>query len=457
MSTTTTQSDISGKLDRYFKVTERGSTVRTEIRAGVATWLAMAYIIFVNPSILSNAITIDNATAQLVTVTAVAAAFGTLLMGLWANLPYALAPGMGLNAYFTFSVVLGQGMAWETALGAVFISGILFLAIALTGLRKYILDAIPLYLKYAITAGIGLFLAIIGFRGAGLIQGSGATLVTRGDWTEPALWLAMFGLLLTAVLLARKIPGAILIGILGTTAVAIAFGTKVYFGADGMVKFPGFGDGIFGFTWPGDLIGALDIGAAISGGLVGVVFTFLFVDFFDTAGTLIGLSDKAGRLDEDGNIDAPAAAFATDAAATTVGAVLGTSSTTSFIESAAGIEDGARTGLASVATGVLFLLSVFLAPLSSAIPGVATAPALIVIGAMMMSGAAKVDWSDYKLSIPAFLAIVGMPYTFSITDGISLGIVSHTVISAATGNPKDVHPVMYILSVLLVWRFFVLG
>jgi adenine/guanine/hypoxanthine permease len=300
-------------------------------------------------------------------------------------------------------------------------------------------------------------LAIIGFRGAGLIQGSGATLVTRGDWTEPALWLAMFGLLLTAVLLARKIPGAILIGILGTTAVAIAFGTKVYFGADGMVKFPGFGDGIFGFTWPGDLIGALDIGAAISGGLVGVVFTFLFVDFFDTAGTLIGLSDKAGRLDEEGNIDAPAAAFATDAAATTVGAVLGTSSTTSFIESAAGIEDGARTGLASVATGVLFLLSVFLAPLSSAIPGVATAPALIVIGAMMMSGAAKIDWSDYKLSIPAFLAIVGMPYTFSITDGISLGIVSHTVIAAATGNPKDVHPVMYILSVLLVWRFFILG
>ena len=234
--------------------------------------------------------------------------------------------------------------------------------------------------------------------------------------------------------------------ILGTTIVAIITGAEVYFGADGMVDFPGFTNGVIGFTWPGDLIGALDIGAAIRGGLVGVVFRFLSVDFFDTAGTLIGLSDKAGRLDSEGNIDVPRAAVAADGAATTVGALLGTSFTTSFIESAAGIEDRARTGLASVATGALFIMALFVAPLAEAIPTVATAPALIIIGAMIMSGAAKIDWSDYRLSIPAFLAIVGMPFTFSITDGISLGIVAHTVITAASGKPKDVHPVMYVLS-----------
>ncbi len=454
MSADTAQTSGRGSgLDRYFKISERGSTVSTEIRAGVTTFLAMAYIVFVNPSILSNAITIDDATAQLVTVTALAAAFGTFVMGLWANLPFALAPGMGLNAYFTFSVVLGMGMEWQTALGAVFISGVLFMIISLTGLRQWILEAIPLYLKRAITAGIGAFLAIIGFAGSGLIQGSPATLVTRGDWTSPSLWLAMFGLAITAVLLARKVKGAILIGIVLTTVVAIATGAEVYGGA----AFGGFDGGIIGFTWPSGLIGALDISGALGVGLLGVVFTFLFVDFFDTAGTLIGLADKSGLMNEKGEILAPKAAFTADGAATSVGALLGTSSTTSYIESAAGVEDGARTGLASVTTGVLFLLAMFLAPLASAIPSAATSPALIVIGAMMMSGAAKVDWSDYRVSIPAFLAIVGMPFTYSITDGISLGIIAHTIISAATGKAKDVHPVMYVLTILLVWRFFVLG
>jgi AGZA family xanthine/uracil permease-like MFS transporter len=441
----------SGALDRYFGITESGSTIGTEIRAGLTTWLAMAYIIFVNPSILSNAIDVDQ--AQLVTVTALAAAFGTLLMGLWAKLPFALAPGMGLNAYFTFTVVLGGGMEWETALGAVFISGILFLIISLTGLRKLILDAIPKYLKHAITAGIGLFLAIIGFQAAGLIGDSPATLVQQGDWTSPGVLLSMFGLIVTGVFLIRKMKGAILIGILATTVAAIAFGSEVYFGAEGMVSFPGFG-GAPAIVWPSDLIGALDIVGAIEFGIVGVVFTFLFVDFFDTAGTFIGLADKSGRMDADGNIEAPRAAFSADGAATTVGALLGTSSTTTYIESAAGIEDGARTGLASVATGILFLLSMFLAPWSAVVPGVATAPALIIIGAMMMSGAAKVDWSEYRYSVPAFLAIVGMPFTFSITAGISLGLITHTVISALSGKAKEVHPVMYILSALLILRYF---
>ncbi len=445
------KAEASGALDKYFGITASGSSVSTEIRAGLTTWLAMAYIIFVNPAILSNAIDVDQ--AQLVTVTALAAAFGTLLMGLWAKLPFALAPGMGLNAYFTFTVVLGSGMAWETALGAVFLSGILFLVISLTGLRKYILDAIPKYLKHAITAGIGLFLAIIGFQGAGLIGDSPATLVTQGDWTSSTVLLAMFGLIVTGVMLIRKMKGAILIGILATTILAIATNAQVYFGADGMAAFSGF-NGIVGFTWPSDLIGALDIVGAIEFGIFGVVFTFLFVDFFDTAGTFIGLADKSGRMDAEGNIEAPRAAFSADGAATAVGALLGTSSTTTYIESAAGIEDGARTGLASVTTGVLFILSMFLAPLSAVVPGVATAPALIIIGAMMMSGAVKVDWSEYRYSIPAFLAIVGMPFTFSITAGISLGLISHTVISAASGKAKDVHPVMYVLSLLLILRYF---
>ena len=276
-----------------------------------------------------------------------AAAFGTLVMALWAKLPFALAPGMGLNAYFTFTVVLGLGIPWQTALGAVFISGILFLVIALTGIRKWILDAIPLYLKHAITAGIGAFLAFIGFQGGGLVQvGPPDTLVTIGDFTTWGPWLALAGLVVTGALLAMRVKGAILIGIFVITIVAIVSRVEVYAGQ----PFPGF-DGIFGFTWPGDLLGQLNIGAAFGLGIVAVIFTFLFVDFFDSAGTLIGLTEKAGMLDEKGNIVAPRPAFSTDGAATTVGALLGTSTTTTYIESAAGIEEGGRTGLTGLAGG----------------------------------------------------------------------------------------------------------
>jgi AGZA family xanthine/uracil permease-like MFS transporter len=436
----------SSGLDRFFMITERGSTVGTELRAGVTTFLAMAYILFVNPLILSNAITVDNAIPQLVTITAIAAAFGTLVMGLWAKLPFALAPGMGLNAYFTFAVVLGMGIEWQTALGAVFISGILFLIISITGAREWILNAIPLYLKHAITAGIGAFLAVIGFVGAGFLQNSDATFVTIGDFGTPTPWLALGGLVLTGALMARKIKGAILVGIAAVTVAAIVFSFEVYGGAE----FGGFGSSVVAFTWPGDIIGQLDIGGALGLGIISVVFTFLFVDFFDTAGTLIGLTDRAGMLDEEGNIEAPRAAFSADAAATAVGAVLGTSSTTSYIESAAGVEEGGRTGLTSVTVAGLFLLGMFLSPLATAIPTVATAPALIVIGAMMMSGAAKVDWSDYRVSIPAFLAIVGMPFTYSITFGISLAIVVHTLLMALSGKVKEVHVMLWILTLIII-------
>jgi AGZA family xanthine/uracil permease-like MFS transporter len=449
VATTQAQAGTSG-LDRFFKISERGSKVGTEVRAGVTTFLAMAYILIVNPLILSNAIDLPDAVPQLVTVTALAAAFGTLLMGLWANLPFALAPGMGLNAYFTFTVVLTLGIPWQTALGAVFLSGILFLVISLTGIREWIINAIPLPLKYAITAGIGAFLAIIGFSGAGFIRADAATLVTVGDFSGWGPWLALGGLVLTGALLALRVKGAILIGILGVTVVAIISGAPVYPAAEGLGPFGGFGDGIVGFTWPGELIGALDIGAALGLGVVAVVFTFLFVDFFDTAGTLIGLTDKAGMLDDEGNIAAPRAAFSSDAAATAVGAALGTSSTTTYIESAAGVEDGGRTGLTAVTVAVLFLLGSVFSPLAQAVPGVATSAALIVIGAMMMTGAAKVDWTDYRIAIPAFLAIVGMPFSYSITFGIGLGIVAYTLLNAVSGRIREVHPVMWVLSVLVV-------
>ena len=448
---TPTESVGTNALDRFFEITERGSDVGTEVRAGITTFLAMAYIIFVNPAILSNAIDFEGAFPQLLTVTALAAAFGTLLMALWAKLPFALAPGMGLNAYFTFTVVLGLGIAWETALGAVFISGILFAIIALTGLREYILNAIPLHLKHAITAGIGAFLAIIGFVGAGFLQDSPATFVTVGDFTGPLPWVALGGLVITGVLLANKIKGAILIGILAITAFVMIFGLDAYnYGGEALESFAGFGDGIVGFTSPSDLIGAMDLGAALGLGVVSVIFTFLFVDFFDTAGTLIGLTEKAGMLDEEGHIEAPRAAFATDGTATAVGAFLGTSSTTTYIESAAGVEEGGKTGLTSLVVAALFLLGMFLSPLAQAIPTIATSAALIIIGAMMMTGATKVDWTDYRKSIPAFIAIVGMPFTYSITFGISLALVAHTLLMALSGKIREIHPVLWILTILIV-------
>ncbi len=447
---TTERRRTEGGLDGFFRISERGSKVGTEVRAGITTFLAMAYILIVNPLILSNAIDVPDAVPQLVTVTALAAAFGTLVMGLWANLPFALAPGMGLNAYFTFTVVLTLGIPWQTALGAVFLSGILFLIISLTGIREWVINAIPLPLKYAITAGIGAFLAIIGFSGAGFIQADPATLVTIGDFSGWGPWLALGGLVLIGGLLALRVKGAILIGIVATTVVAIIARAPVYPTAEGLGPFEGFPGGIVGFTWPGELIGALDIGAALGLGVVAVVFTFLFVDFFDTAGTLIGLTDKAGMLDERGHIEAPRAAFSADGAATAVGAALGTSSTTTYIESAAGVEDGGRTGLTAVVVAGLFLLGTVFAPVAQAVPEVATSAALIVIGAMMMTGAAKIDWSDYRVAVPAFLAIVGMPFTYSITFGIGLGIIAYTLIMAVSGKVREVHPIMWVLSALII-------
>lgn len=441
---------MQNALDSFFRISERGSSISRELRAGATSFLAMGYILIVNPLILANAIDVPNAIPQLVTVTALAAAAGTLLMAFWANLPFALAPGMGLNAYFTYTVVLSMGLPWQTALGAVFVSGILFAVIAITGLRAWILDAIPLHLKHAITAGIGAFLAMIGFVGAGWVEPSPATLVTAGNFSAASPWVALAGLVVTGALLARKVPGAILIGILLITLAAVFTPLPVYRDAGGSAAFPGFDSGIFGFTNPADILAQLDIAAALGLGLASVVFTFLFVDFFDSAGTLIGLSAKAGMLDSDGRIEAPRAAFASDGIATSIGAVFGTSSTTCYIESAAGIEEGGRTGLTALVVAALFLAGMLFSPLAQAVPTVATAPALIVIGAMMMTAATHVDWSDYTHSIPGLLAVVGMPFTYSITFGISLALMAHTLLMTLSGKARQVHPVLWALTLLII-------
>ncbi len=439
-------------LERFFAIKAAGSTPAREVRAGLTTFLTMAYILFVNPHILGAAITRPDGDylPQLMAATALAAAFGTLCMGLMARAPYALAPGMGLNAYFTYSVVLGQGVPWRTALGAVFISGCLFLVISASGVRRLLIDAIPRSLKYASTAGIGCFLAFIGLKNGGLINAHAETFVTMGSVLNPAAALTLLGLLLTAVLVALRVQGAILIGILATTAVAVLSGAPVFAGQ----AFAGFaGSPLQAPALPGELFAALDLGGACGLGLLGIVFTFLFVDFFDTAGTLIALSEKAGRLDEQGQIMQAGPAFCADALATIFGALVGTSSTTSYIESAAGIEEGGRTGLVSVVVALLFLLSLCAWPLVGAVPAAATAPALVLVGAAMMYACGRIAWEDARESLPALLTVLGMPLTFSITNGLALGLVSHCLIQLCSGRARAVHLVLYLLTLLLVARF----
>ncbi|HEX7023053.1 MAG TPA: NCS2 family permease [Trueperaceae bacterium] len=456
MATKSTPARSGGPLDRYFGVSREGSSIPVEIRAGITTFLTMAYILFVNPQILGTAITIDgvNVISQLLTTTALAAAIGTLLMGVLARYPFALAPGMGLNAYFTYSVVLGLGIDWRTALGAVFLSGIVFLALSFVGTRELIINAIPANIKLATAAGIGLFLAIIGSINAGIVVDNPATLVGLGDLRGPGVLLSIFGLVIIGTLLALRVRGAILIGIVLTSILAIVTRAPVYGGE----AFAGFGGPIVRApVWPTDIFLQMDIGGALGLGILGVVFIFFFVDMFDTAGTLLGISEKAGFVDDQGRLPRATQAFSADAIATIAGATLGTSTVTSYVESAAGIEDGGRTGLTAVVVGVLFLLSIFFWPLAAAVPGVATAPALIIVGAMMMSNVSRVDWDDYSNAIPAFLTVIGMPLTYSIANGISFGIISYVLIKLLSGRTKEIHWLMVVLAALLVARYAYIG
>ena len=448
-----------GGFDRYFGITAHGSTMRTEIRAGFTTWLTMSYVLFVNPQVLSNAIDVPNGFNQLLTSTCLAAAFGSLAMGIIARYPFAQAPGMGLNAFFAFTVVGAMGFPWQTALGAVFISGVLFVVLSAAGARQAIVKAIPLSLKFAITAGIGAFLALLGLKAAGIVVGNEATLVALGSLENPNAWVAIIGLLGTSVLMYKKVKGAILYGIIGTSLIAILTRAHVYVGADGKpAAFQGFADGLIGVpVWPSDLIGHLDIGAALGVGLFSVVFTFFFVDFFDATGTLTGLAQRAGYLDADGDMPRARLTFSMDGLAAMFGAFVGTSTTPAYGESASGSEEGGKTGVTASTVGVLFILSTFLWPIAGAVPGAATAPALILVGALMMQAVRHIDWKDLSEGVPAFLTVIVMPLTFSIANGVSFGVIAYCVIKVLSGEGKKVSPILYVVAALLIARYVFLA
>jgi AGZA family xanthine/uracil permease-like MFS transporter len=423
-------------LERYFGLEAAGTTVATEVHAGVVTFLAMSYILFVNPQVLSAT---GMPAGDVAVATALASAAATLVMGLWANYPFALAPGMGLNAYFTYGIVQGLGVSWQVALAGVFVEGALFLVLSVTGVRAAVMRAIPASIKIATMCGIGLLLAMIGFRSAGLIVDHPATLISLGDVRDPAVGLALLGLLAMSVLASAGVRGAILIGISG---VAVAcWGLGVSPPPESFFVLP---------SLPGETFLALDFAGLLTGKLVVVVFALLFVDMFDTAGTLVGVGRLAGFVDERGDLPRANGAFGADAIGTMVGAVVGTSTITTYGESATGVEDGGRTGLTSVVTSGLFLVSLFVMPIVTAVPVVATAPALILVGAMMMRGALDLEWMELDEAMPAFLTLTAIPFTHSIADGISLGIISYVAIKVLRGRRKEVRPLMIVLAVLLI-------
>ncbi len=428
-------------LDSYFKITESGSTLRREVLAGVTTFLTMAYIIFVNPMILKDA-GIDHGAAFV--ATCLAAAIGTAIMGLYANYPVALAPGMGLNAYFTYGVVLGMGHSWQVALGAVFISGILFIILSLLPIREAIINAIPKSQKYAIGAGIGLFLGLIGLKNAGLVVDHPATLVALGKMTAPTVLMAIAGFLAIAVLDHRRVPGAIMIAILVVSAIGIALGLSPF---NGVISAP---------PSLAPTFMQMDIKGALSLGLVAIIFAFLFVDLFDTAGTLVAVSQRANLVGPDGKLKRLSKALMADAVATTAGAALGSSTTTSYIESAAGIRVGGRTGLTATVVAVLFLLAIFFAPLATSIPAYATAPALVFVACVMASSLAQIDWEDVTEYAPAVVTAVMMPFTFSIATGIGLGFIAYVAVKLLAGRARDINAVMAVLAALFVVKFAVL-
>lgn len=423
-------------LEKLFGFNPRETRVRTEILAGITTFLTMAYILAVNPNILA-ATGMDK--GALFTTTVIASAFATLLMAFYAKLPFGLAPGMGLNAFFAYTVCLTLGYTWQFALTAVLLEGIIFILLTVTNLREKIVDALPLSLRNAIGAGIGLFIAFIGLQNAGIIVNNDATLISLGNITSGSALLGIIGLLITSILLVKKVRGALLIGILLTTVIGIPMGLTHL---DGMLSTPPSIEPIFfQFQWE----------HIFTKEMVIVVFTFLFVDMFDTIGTLVGVTTKAGMVTKDGKIPHLKQAFLVDAIGTTAGAMLGTSTITTFVESASGVGEGGRSGLTSFVTAVCFLLSLFLAP---AVPGAATAPVLILVGLMMMSSVKKVDFMDYSEAIPAFICIIFMPLAYSISDGIVLGMISYVLINLLCGHTKKLTPAMYILAFIFVFKFF---
>lgn len=425
-------------LDNFFKIRESGSTVKTELLAGLTTFMTMAYILAVNPQILS-ATGMDP--SAVFTATALSALVATLVMALVARLPFALAPGMGLNAFFAYGVVLGMGYSWQLALTAVFLEGILFMVLTLLNVRELIVNSIPMPLKHAVSAGIGLFIAFIGLQNAGMIINDDAVLVGMGDLKTAPVLLMLAGVVLTAALLALKVRGALLIGIFAVTLAGIPFEvTRVPDGA-ALVSLPPSLAPVF---WKFDFSRILGFDMLV------ILFTFLFVDMFDTIGTLVGVSDKAGMLDKDGRIPHAKGAFFADAVGTTAGAVFGTSTVTTYVESASGVAEGGRTGLTALSVAALFGLSLFFAPLFIMVPAAATAPALILVGFFMMSPVLKIDFEDIGQAFPAFVTMVMMPLTYSIAHGIVFGMLAYVLVQILTGNTKRLSPVMIILAILFI-------
>jgi len=430
-----------GLLERVFHLSENRASIRRELLAGLTTFMTMAYIVVVNPQILSQA---GMPVEGVLFATCISAALATLVMGLWANYPIALAPGMSLNAYFTYSIVIGRGIPWQTVLGVVLLSGVVFLILTLTRVREQIVNGIPDSLKYGTAAGIGLFIAFIGFRNAGIIVANQATFVGLGKFSSPPVILAAVGVLLTAILLARKVDSAILIGIAAIALIGIPFGVS---------HWPAH---LFSWPAPSGTLFKFDLRGAAKLGLAELVFVFFFVDLFDNVGTLVAVCEQGGFLRE-GKLPRANRALMADAFGTIVGAVTGTSTVTSYIESAAGVAAGARTGLGNIVVAGGFLLAMFCAPIVTAIPAYATAPALIIVGALMCGAVAKVKWDDFTESIPAFLTLIATPLTFSIANGLSLGLLSFTFLKLFSGRRKDVSPLIWVLTVLFLLRYAFLG
>jgi AGZA family xanthine/uracil permease-like MFS transporter len=451
---------MEGAIARFFDFDALQTNLRTEVLAGITIFITMAYILVVNPGILSEAIFLTESGdlfGELVVATGVSAAIATAIMGIVAKYPIALAPGMGLNAFFAFSVVLGLGIDWRIALGAVFIEGIIFIVLTLTNLRAAIIKAIPECLKRATAAGIGLFIAYIAlsgnpeFGGAGIIVPSEATKTALGDLSQPPTLMAILGIFISAAFLARRVRGALLWGILSTAVLGWILGITPW--PQGIVGLP---------LWPGDLLGQAFVGLGQIGSVgianfLAVMFVFLFVDLFDTIGTLSGIGVQAGYVNEAGELPRANQALMADAVGTTAGAVLGTSTVTSYIESAAGIAEGGRSGFAAVVTALCFLLSIFFIPLLSAIPGYATAPALLLVGVLMMSSVASIRWSDPAESIPCFLTILLMPLTYSIAEGLAVGFIAYPVIKAFQGKLQETGWVVWVLAAVFLLRFVLMG
>lgn len=460
----------TGFLNRMFHLTENHTTVRTEVLAGITTFMTMAYILAVNPLILS---TTGMDKGAVLTATALASCLGTVLMAVFANYPFALSAGMGLNAFFAFTVVMQMGYSWQMALTAVFVEGIIFIVLSLTNIREAIFNAIPMTLKKAVSAGIGLFICLIGLLNAQIIVANPATKIALFSFKQSAesgtfhtvgitVLLAMLGILFTAILMVKKVRGSILWGILGTWIVAVVCElTGLYVPNPELKMFsvlPDISAGTAAFM-PASLAPIfcqLDFSNIFSMDFLVVMLAFLFVDIFDTLGTLVGVSSKANMLDENGKLPRIKGALMADAVATTVGAVMGTSTTTTFVESATGVSEGGRTGLTAVTVAALFLLSLFLAPVFMAIPAFATTPALVIVGFLMLTSVAGIDFDDFTESIPAYITIIAMPFCYSISEGISFGVISYVLINLLTGHKDKISILMYVLAVIFVLKYVLL-